>query len=333
MLCPKCGHAQADGSPECASCGVIFAKLRGVATDVTAAPDTTPADDVAFAEHARDAGESGPAWWSGAALLLVLGALWWLNSPSGGKIEQGHQIVDGKGFAYKPPKDWMALSNANFDQIMKPMRGKIPPGLRGFFDRKSFDTMYVRLPDKEGEFAPVFTVTAKPFKGAIPELTEAEKDKATAVLRQSFGGLSDDFKIERSEIRGIDGIKSLQVALALVIRIPASFAQAMTEQGTADSDAGALTAPPVGDAEIRLRASMTVTPGRHHGIVFTCMHSEEDPYGAEAVCRQTLESIRVTDRPPRFGGVTMGALNGGLIAAALGLMALMLRRTLSAARN
>ncbi len=31
MLCPKCNFSQPDGSPECASCGVIFAKIKQAA--------------------------------------------------------------------------------------------------------------------------------------------------------------------------------------------------------------------------------------------------------------------------------------------------------------
>lgn len=325
MLCPKCGHAQADESMECAACGVIFAKLRRATEEVSSLPTRGYADDETIDGPARAAGDGVPTWLFGIALVLALGALWWLNSPSGGKIEEGHQIVDGKGFAYKPPKDWMALSNANFDQITRPFRGKLPPGLRGFFERKSFDTMYVRLSDKESEFAPVLTIATQAFKGTPPELTEAEKDKATASLQNAFGSFSDEFKLERSEIRNIDGIKSLQIALGLAIRLPAAFTQAVAE-----TDGGEpVQAAPPRDSEFRLRASMAVIPARHLGIVVNCMHSEDDPYGAEAVCRKTLESIRVTDRPSRFSGMTMGALNGGLIAAALGLMVLMLRRTLS----
>lgn len=329
MQCPKCGHAQADGLVECAHCGVIFAKIP-------AAPRVPPQHIEADAENRPEIDEaadqtSRPAPLAAlvAALAIVGAALWWVNVPQGGSLAGATQVNTEKGYAFRPPADWLALTPANYEQILAPYQDRFPKELRRFIEKANFDISFWRIPEKEGEFAPSINLIAMPLKGQVPPLTESEKDRAADVISGQMAKLLDTYRLQNSRIVEVDGIRSLQLSSTASLRVVVRPAEAIYSEPGAFGMRQILGETPAESREFDMKSVQTFVPGKRFGYLMSCSFATSDPHDSETTCRQVIESFRVSDRPPRFGGVANGAINGGLIGAAAFLLWMILRRRAS----
>lgn len=331
MQCPKCGHAQADGLTECQRCGVIFAKIpRTPAAGLGPARlHPTAADDDAPAIEDPATDRPAPLAAIAVALTVLVAALWWLNFPRGGSLGDAAQVDAEKGYAFRPPADWLVLTPSNYEQMLKPYQNRFPKELRRFIDKARFDISFWRMPEREGDFAPSINLIAMPLKGQLPPLNENEKDKAAEAISGQMSKLIDTYRLQNSRIVEVDGLKALQLSSTASLRVIVKPAEAIYSEPGAFGLRQAIGRTEEESRQFDMKSVQTFVPGKHFGYLLSCNFEAADPHDSEATCRRVVDSFRVTDRPPRFGRIAMGALNGGLIAAAGFLAWLLLRRLAS----
>lgn len=321
MQCPKCGHPQADGRAECERCGVIFAKIP-LAARPAAAENDTPAEAADDAPAARPAPAAGML----VALAVCGAALWWLNFPRGGSTAGATQVNAEKGYAYAAPSGWLALTPQTYDELIKPYRDRFPAGLRQFIEKAKFDVGHLRVPENGSEFAPSINLIALPLPGRLPELTDAERQKATAAITAQMSAVLPSYTLQNSRVVEVDGLKSLQLSGMASLTVVDKPSEPIYGEAGAFGLRQVVGRSEAVTRDLELKALQTFVPGKRFGYLLTCNYLAADPHDSESTCRQVLGSFRVTDRPARFGGVAMGALNGGLLAAAGFLFFALLRR-------
>lgn len=326
MQCQKCGHPQADGNLECEKCGVIFAKLlnAGLPPGKTAAASDryAPPDLFAAAEDKPPASLISLL----AALLVIAGALWWLNFPSGRSASDATHVNKEKGFALRPPEKWLALTAGNYEDILKPYQDRFPAEWRKMIAQAKFEIAFVQIPEKEGQYSPSLNIIAMPLKGSLPPLTESEREVATKAISGELGKAISTYQLSGSRITEVDKIKSLEIVGTASMRFVLSPAVPIYSERGAFGFRQVIGQTEAVIHELELKSVQTFVPGRRFGYVVSCNFEQSDPGDAEATCRRTLDSFRVADRPSRFGNITMGALNGGLIAAGLYLLWMVIGR-------
>jgi hypothetical protein len=328
MQCPKCRHEQEDGLAECQHCGVIFARIPAAAHP--AEPHPVPAkpepDALPDPEPVREEKRPAPLAASVLAIALIAGVLWWLNFPSGLSRGQATHVNPDKGFALTPPADWLTLTASNYQDILKPYQDHFPKELRRVMAAANFEISFVKIPEKIGEFTPSLNVIAMPLKGSLPPLTESKKDKAVGVVSGEMSRLLDNYQLASSRITEIDKLKSLEINSTASVKVVFSPATPIYSEAGAFGFRHVTGHTPEVSRTFEFKTLQTMVPGRRWAYIISCSFEAADPQNAESTCKSVVNSFRVSDRPPRFGGVTTGALNGGLIAAGLYLLYILSRR-------
>lgn len=329
MKCPKCGHAQADGLPECERCGVIFAKIP---------PRVAP--PVSIIETASGGGEvdtgladlevpkrPSPITMLAVLAVLVVGALYLVNKPTGGTAAGATQVNAEKGYAYTAPSGWLALTPQNFDELMKPYHDRFPADLRKFIDKARFDVSHFRIPDKEDDFAPSINLMAIDLKGQrMPELTDSEKAKATEVISAQMKTVLPTYRVQNSRVIEVDGIPALELSGAASLRIVEKPSEPILGEPGPTGNVAILGKTEEVVREIELKSVQTFVPAKRYGLLLTCNFLLADPHDTQSTCRQVVNSFRVTARPARFDVITLGAINGGLVGALAFLLFAIARR-------
>lgn len=326
MQCPKCRHEQEDGLAECQHCGVIFARIPAPGPGPDMAGHAAEPDDAAPPDPGL--GEKKPASLAaiGVALALIVGALWWLNFPSGLPRTKATHVNQEKGFALTPPADWLMLTASNYQDILKPYQDHFPKELRRFMSAANFEISFIRIPEKIGDFTPSLNVIAMPLKSALPPLTAGEKDKAVGVVSGEMSRLLDTYQLSSSRITEVDKLKSLEISSTASVKV------IVTPSTPIYSESGAFGFRHVTGhtrevaRTFEFRTLQTLVPGKRWAYIISCSFENADFQNTESICKAVVNSFRVKDRPPRFGSIAMGTLNGGLIGAGLYLLYILARR-------
>lgn len=308
-VCPKCGVRQPAGD-SCLACGIVYAKYdpeRVVPSPVAA---------LSMPEKGADTGVAGLAVI--ALLVLVIGlTLWWLNVPRSGPLPSGALVNEQYRFAYTAPSDWLAITPQNYDKIMAEIQGHFPAELRGLMISRhpGFVASHLKKPDDSSDFSPNFNIVVVDTKGMdFPAINESEKEKATKAITGEIARSIKGYRVVDSHIVDVDGIKSLQITGEVELSIitkPAQPIQSVSRFGWKTLQGYT----PEERKTFHLKVVQTVIPGKKRGYVVSSTFEASDSSQGGDVNRMILDSFRVLERPPRFGKIMMGALNGGLLAA------------------
>jgi len=306
--CPKCGVRQPEGI-SCAACGIIYAKYDP-------ARNSTP--EAALPPPVKESG-TGPLGIGMIALLVLViaASLWWLNFPQSGTLPDGAIVNQKSHFAYTAPPDWLTITPQNYDKVMAEIKDHFPSDLRTLITNRhpGFVASHLKNPEGADGFSPNFNIIVIDTKGKnFPALTESEKEKATKVISAELSRQLKGYKLLESNLVEVDGITSLQLVgqaeLSLIIK-PAQPIQSVSRYGWKTFQGFT----PEERKSFNLKVIQTMVPGKGRGYIISSTCEAADSTQVEDFNRKVLESFRVLERPPRFGSIMMGALNGGLLAA------------------
>lgn len=306
--CPKCGLRQPAGD-SCAGCGIIYAKYDPARNSIPEAPLPPPA---------KESG-AGPLGITIITLLVVVIAatLWWLNFPQSGALPVGAIVNQKSHFAYSAPTDWLTITPQNYDKVMAELKDHFPADLRGLMSNRhpGFVASHLKNPEGFDGFSPNFNIIVVDTKGKnFPALTESEKEKATKIISAELSRQLKGYKLLESNLVEVDGITSLQLVgqseLSLITK-PAQPIQSVSRYGFKTFQGYT----PEERKSYNLKIIQTMIPGKGRGYILSSTFDAADGSQGDELNRKTLESFRVLERPPRFGSILMGALNGGLLAA------------------
>jgi hypothetical protein len=250
----------------------------------------------------------------------VIALAWWLNYPRSGDVPDGAYVNMKHRFALSAPPDWLLITPGNFKQIMAEYKDRFPRDLQTIVANPGFEVSFVRIPATAEEFAPSLNVVVMPLKQNLPPLTESDKGEAVKAITMEMGKHLRDYTMESSSIVPVDGLASLQItgtaSLAMVLE---PSRPVMSEKGAFGLQHVVGHTQEVSKTFI-LKAHQVFVPGRKRGYVISFTAEAAGFPDVAPVFQSVTRSFRVMERPPRFGPVMMGALNGGLIGAGLYLL-------------
>lgn len=308
--CPKCGVRQPAGD-SCLACGIVYAKYDP--ERIVAAPSAAT-----LPPTVQESGTGAAGLWVVALLVVVIAAtLWWLNFPRSNALPEGAVINEQHHFAYAAPPGWLTITPQNYDKVMAEVQGHFPAELRGIISNRhpGFVASHLKTPDGTSEFSPNFNIIVVDTKGKdFPVLNESEKEKATSAITEEIARRIRGYRVVESSIIDVDGIKSLQItgeAELSIITKPAQPIQTVSKFGWKTFHGYT----PEERKTFQMKVIQTVIPGKKRGYVVSSTFEAGDGSQGGEINRTALESFRVLERPPRFGSIMMGALNGGLLAA------------------
>lgn len=262
-------------------------------------------------------------------LLAVIGTGWWLNSPALSAFPADAYLDRKNGFAVKAPADWLMVTPDNYRTIIDQFRDKIPKELTHLIGsgKPGFAVSFLRIPASETDFAPNFNLSIIDTKGKnLPTLTEKEKSDAVTAISREFARQLPTYRLIDSRIVPVDGVDSLQITgeaeLTVVTRkaspiysAPGAFG---LRQVTGQTEAEKQT--------YTIKAIQTMIPGKKRAYALNFMFDDLKTPEMEKVHAEVLNTFSLRERPPRFGAIVMGCLNGGLFGAGLYLFGLIIGR-------
>jgi hypothetical protein len=266
----------------------------------------------------------------GLLLIIVAAAAWWLNSPSPTDLLPDAYVNIKHRFALAPPREWLQLTPENFKQIIEEYKDRFPKELQAMIAKPGFEVSFIRIPGTPDEFAPSFNVVVMPLKQNLPPLTGSEKDDAARTITTEFKKHIKDYTMESSSIVEVDGLASLQItgtAPLTVVLEPSK--PVMSEKGAFGLQHVIGHTQEVSKTFL-LKTHQVLVPGRKRAYVISFTAEEGGFAEVAPVFRSVTESFRVMERPPRFGPIIMGSLNGGLIGAGLYLFYVFIGRVIIA---
>lgn len=327
MNCPKCGSEQPDGTVECAKCGVIMAKvLKTPLHQAAISPTPTPAPDV-YSEP-DPAQKPAPLIAVFPAFIVVVVAAWWLNFPSSSPLPIDAYVNLKHQFALSAPREWLQLTPENYQQMMEEYKDRFPREMRPFIEKPGFEVSFVKIPSAPGEFSPSINVVVMAMKGDLPPLTEPEKEDAVKMLVPEMEKYIKDYALESASIVDVDGLASLRIvgnAPMTVVLQPST--PVMSEKGAFGWQHVVGHTQEVSKT-FDLHAVQTLVPGKKRGYIISYTGESGSFSDAAPVFDEVTASFRVMERPPRFGPVVSGAMNGGLIGAGLYLFYILVGRVI-----
>ena len=306
--CPKCGVRQPAGE-SCTACGIIYAKYDPSRNNIPEAP---------LQQSVKEPG-TGPLEIGVIALLVVViaAALWWLNFPQSKALPDGAIVNQKSHFAYAAPADWLTITPQNYDKVMAELKDHFPPELRGMMSNRhpGFVASHLKNPEGADGFSPNFNIIVVDTKGKnFPALTESEKEKATKVISAELSRQLKGYKLLESNLVEVDGITSLQLVgqaeLSLITK-PAQPIHSENRFGWKTFQGYT----PEERKTYNLKVIQTMVPGKGRGYIISTTFEAADGSQGDDLNRTVVDSFRVLERPPRFGSIMMGGLNGGLLAA------------------
>jgi hypothetical protein len=318
MRCPKCGFELQDGAVECGKCGVIIAKAMRPSPHrpASAAP---PAPLPSANEPEATASAPGPATAAliGLALLALIGAAWWLNFPSASALPDGAYINQKHRFAFAPPAEWLQLTRENAKQVFEQHQDRFPPEIRSMVANPGFEVSYTRLAAEPSEFSPSLNVVVMELKEDLPPLTESDREKAARTIFGELARMLNTYQPGSSSLVDVDGIRSLQLTGTASLDVVLEPSQPIMSEKGAFGLSHVTGHTPEVRKTFELRSVQLFVPGKKRAYVISYT-AEASAFGESAATFDLVTaSFRVMDRPPRFGPVLRGALNGGLVGGGL----------------
>jgi len=304
MICPKCGNEQPDVFSQCQKCRYIF----------PASPANVPKRTVRPTPQASAGMSSHPAIVILGSLFvaLILGlVLWWLNSPEGLPQLEGSYVNTENQFAMLAPSGWMKLTADTYEAFFDSLGDRFPKMLRQGLASRNIEVGFMNILP-ESEFSPSVNVVV--MKTEIPALDEAELAEGAKVLSEGFRSMLDNYVMERSELVTVDELTSAQFTSrgSLKVRVQKSETESVENySGQRRSNSG--RSYEWKDFEMKFVQTLIPGKGRSYILTSSALTDQYPQYKREF--DSIVESFRVLHRPGRFGAITMGALNGGLVAA------------------
>lgn len=262
-------------------------------------------------------------------LLAVIGTAWWLNFPAIAAVPAGAHLDNNNSFAVKAPADWLLITPENYRTIVNQFRDKIPNELAGMIGKgkPGFAVSFLKIPATDTEYSPNFNLVVIDTKGKnLPALTDKEKSKATETIVKEFSRMLPAYRMLASRIIPVDGVDALQITGEAELTV-------VTKQSSPIySEPGAFGLRRItGHSEAekqtyKLRAIQTMIPGKKRAYVLSFMFDDLKTPEMAQVHAEVLETFTLLERPPRFGAIMMGSLNGGLFGAGLYLFGLVIGR-------
>jgi len=306
MVCPKCGHEQPDVFSQCQKCRFIFPVSQA----------NPPKRVVRTAAGSAPGSPSHPA-------LVILGALsvsvalvivlWWLNSPEGLPPFEGSYHNSANGFSMLAPSDWMVLTSENYEELFDKLGDRFPKTLRDGFIARKTEVGFMKVLES-ADFSPSVNVVI--MKTEMPELDEEQLAEGAKVLSEGFRQMLDDYKMERSELVTIDELTAARFTSRGSIKLRVEKTGPVETDGYSGSTSSRRTSE---WKPFDIQFVQTLIPGKGRAYIVTSSALVEQYPEYRKAFEGILDSFRVSQRPSRFGSITMGALNGGL-ASALGYL-------------
>jgi hypothetical protein len=322
-----------DGVVECGKCGVIMAKAMNSRPRFSATSSSPPVAEPA-APVSVDQAEAGPKPASLAAITVALAAValaaWWLNFPSSSSVSSDAYINLRHQFALSAPREWLQLTPENFKQVIEEYKDRFPKELMQFIDKPQFEVSFIKIPSRSEEFSPSINVVVMPLKQNLPPLTESRKDEAVKMIGAEMERYVRDYSMESSSIVTVDELASLQITGNVPLKIVLQPAVPIKSEKRAFGMHHVVGHTEEVSTTYELRMLQTMVPGKKRGYVITYTGEAGSFSEVAPVFDGVTKSFRVLERPPRFGSVVTGALNGGLIGAGIYLFYVFIGRLMLA---
>lgn len=299
MVCPKCGNEQPDVFSQCQKCRFIFPP----------SPANRPKRVTRTATGSASGAFAHPAvvilGAFSVSVLLVL-ALWWLNSPEGLPPVDGSYENSANRFSMLAPSGWTVLTSENYRELFDKLGDRFPKMLRESFAARTTEVGFMKILE-DADFSPSVNVVI--MKTEIPELDQEQLEEGAKMLSEGFRKMLDNYKMERSELVTVDELTSAQFthrgSLKLRVENPSPAGTSRYSRGSGSSEWKSFD----------LQFVQTLIPGKGRGYIVTSSALVDQYPEYKRSFERILDSFRVLQRPSRFGGITMGALNGGLASA------------------
>ncbi len=321
MNCPKCGSDQPDTAVECGTCGVIIAKALKARQQPAAMPSPPssappPADGVADA-RAEEGTHAAPLYLVVPLLIAILAAAWWLNFPLSGELTPNAYVNLKHQFALSAPPDWLQLTPENFKQLAAQYADRLPKQFAQVSANPGFEVGFVKLSDNQTDFAPSLNIVVMPFKKNLPTLTESERNLASESIVAEIKKRIAGYTVETTSIVTVDGLASLQIVGSAPMTLVLKPSEAIMSEPGAFGLIHAIGQTEAVTKTFTLKTNQILVPGKKRGYVITYTGDADTFDEVVPLFNGVTTSFRVIERPPRFGPIVMGALNGGLIGGGI----------------
>lgn len=261
--------------------------------------------------------------------LAVMGASWWLNFPTISSVPVGAYRDTKNAYAVKAPAEWLLITPENHQSMATQFSDKIPKEFAGFIGKgkPGFSVSFLKIPAADTDFAPNFNLSLIDTKGKnLPALTESEKDTASKMIAKEFTRMLPQYRLLESRIIQVDGVNSLQITgEAELVSVSKKAAPIYTEPGAFGMRR--ITGYTEEEKQTyKIRAIQTMIPGKKRAYALNYMFDDLKTPEMGKLQAEVIETFRLLERPPRFGGIVMGGLNGGLFGMGLYLFGLIIGR-------
>ena len=304
MTCPKCGHEQPDVFSQCQKCRHIFPTRQAIISKKTI---TDPAAPVPMSNR-----PSLTAFFGALAGVIVLGsALWWLHSPQGLPVPDSAYVNEKHHFAMSVPPDWMVLTADNYREMFERLGNRFHKSMQEGLSQRRIEVGFLKLL-QEADFSPNINVVV--METEIPELDEKQKEEATQALTAQFSRMLDSYKLERSELITVDELTSLQFSSRAGMKFKVAKSEAIYKE-TIPGWRTTVGETPEEWKTYDLKLIQTLVPGKKRAYIITCTAEISQYPEYRRAFDDAIEAFRVLQRPPRFGSIVMGGMQGGMIGA------------------
>lgn len=312
MDCPKCGHVQADGPPECGRCGLIFARWverRSGAPPRPRIQTPLPPDP--------SAGEASPlGLLLGSVAVLFMGlAAWHFWSAGGLPVDRDAWRDPVGGFAIAIPSGWTLVTPANSAQVLGTLKGRYPEAVPAAV--RDGRSVAFFLPEEMGALAPWGSVT--PLEGIPPPRWNEDGDKLAGPVAAVLASRLQDYRLVTVSVTEVDRLPALQVVGWDEVR----YLKSPSQQVFAELPGGSRY--PIGKTEDvwdtferSLEHWLVAGAGRSFVLTLACPEAAVERHGRTLA--QTIDSFRALKHPLLYGRVATPALRAAasvLFAAAL----------------
>ncbi len=328
MECPKCGHIQADGPPECAKCGLVFAKWVERRSSPPLRPRPSPRPAPREAPEGATASPLGLLLGGTATLFLAL-AVWHLWLGGGLPTDPGAHVDRAAGYAVAPPPGWVFATPASAEGILERERGRHPEALAGALRRGSAACAFF-LPSDPGALAPWGAVYA--FDGVPPPLLETERAALAAAAEARLAKNHGEYRMESALLEEVDQLPALRIRGREVVR----YLKSPSQEVKAELPGGATYT--IGRTEdiwetFEGATDHWLVPGRSKSYLLAFY----GPAGAmdrhAPAFDRVVETFRVLDRPPLYGPLATPALRATATVLLLAALAYTLTEAAAALKR
>ena len=323
MECPKCGHVQADGPPECGKCGLIFARWVERRSSATLRPRPSPRPGPS-PDEPEGAKVSPLGLLLGCTGVLFLGlATWHVWSGGGLPVDREAYRDDAAGFAIVLPYGWSLLTPGNAAAVLEKSRGRYPEAVeQAFHDARTVAAMF--YPEEPGDTAPWAIVTA--VEGIPPPLVGKDGATLATVAGAALSARFEGYRLREGTVERVDRLPALRVSGGDTVH----FLKSPSQEIFGELPGGGRY--PIGRTvdvwdDFDRSLDHWLIPGGNRSFVLAFGGPETSRALNAKTVERIVDSFRVLNRPPRYGQ----AMTPALRAAATVLLAAVLLYTLTEA--